>query len=91
VFPDGSFDGFVQLVQGTNRLRITALGDAAGRATLEREVRYVPPLEPDPAEIEAFRERLRARTAETDLGVRARQGESPEGLGRDLEVEVEEE
>jgi hypothetical protein len=54
-------------------------------------VRYVPPLEPDPAESEAFRERLRARTAETDLGVRARQGESPEGLGRDLEVEVEEE
>ena len=91
IFPDGSFDSLVRLQPGVNQIRIRALGDSGGRASVERTVTYVPSDTPDPEATEAFRDKLRARTLETRLGGEAQQG-SPgsETPSRELEIEVDE-
>jgi len=94
VFADGSFDAFVRLVQGANRVRVSALSDAGERVDLVRTIRFEPrePRDADEAaEFErrrsALLERLRARAAETELARRA--SEHPEPAVRDLELGVE--
>ena len=43
LFPDGSFDGLVELSEGTNRLRFTALAHNGSSDVAERRVRYSAP------------------------------------------------
>ena len=85
-FPDGSFDGIVPLQPGLNRLVVDALGPQDGAARWERQVEYVPSTKPDPSG-EATLERLRRRTLETELAVRARE-RSRSTQGQALELEA---
>jgi hypothetical protein len=68
VFPDGSFDGYVQLAAGDNRLRVTAVSEAGSERSLERLVRFDPSAPRDAAEAE----RLEAEVAEFKLELEAR-------------------
>jgi len=91
-FPDGSFDGFVQLVPGPNRLRVTAVAGDGARSTLHREVRFAPPAEgavPDAlrAEQRALLEELRRRTAEVELWAEVERGRAVQLRELDLEAE----
>jgi hypothetical protein len=61
----------VRLQNGENRIRVTARGDAGGEAVEERTVVFRPG-QADPAALEAFKEKLRARTIELELGRRTR-------------------
>ena len=80
VFPDGSFDGLVPLEPGENRIRVEARGIAGGHAVEERVIVYRPEDAGDATgQVEAFKEKLRSRTIETELARRRRK----------LEVEVE--
>jgi Mg-chelatase subunit ChlD/predicted aspartyl protease len=91
-FPDGSFDAFVPLIPGENRIEVTARGDAGGEARVEQLVLYHPtePSEGD-AELEAFRRELKTRTIETLLATRAMNAEEAEReVDRQLEIELEE-
>lgn len=86
VFPDGSFDALVPLREGENRIRVTARGDAGGEAVEERSVLFR--RSPEDAEsAQAFKEKLRLRTREVELGRRARQRPGP----RDIEITPEDE
>jgi len=71
-FPDGSFDGFVLLEEGVNRVRVDAIASDGRRATAERRVRYTPGQET--AGVEALLGELRRRTRETELWVELEQG-----------------
>lgn len=92
VFPDGSFDGYVRLVPGENRIEVRAgiAGDREARAT--RTVFFVAPESPSPADLEAaeaLRGDLRLRTIETELAVRA--GAQRRDSGRVLQIRGDEE
>jgi hypothetical protein len=87
IFPDGSFDGLVPLARGENRIRVTARGDAGGEAVEVRSVVYQPG-EADDASVEAFKEKLRLRTIEVELGRRARRVRDDEST-RELEIAPE--
>ncbi|HSJ98498.1 MAG TPA: vWA domain-containing protein [Myxococcota bacterium] len=65
-FPDGKFDGFVELVPGTNRLRIEAEASDGARAAVERRIAHEP-AGPDPAGAAALLEELRRRTREVEM------------------------
>ncbi len=86
VFPDGSFDGLVPLEPGTNRVVVTAHGDAGGVGRAEVLIEYLPisPAEA-PEQVDAFRRELEARTIETQLSQRRERADA----SRNLEVEVE--
>jgi hypothetical protein len=75
-FPDGTFDGFVELAEGRNRLRFAARGHDGAIHQVDRWVTYAPPIEPPqvsagpavpeaPAEDRLVQE-LRRRTAEIE-------------------------
>ncbi|MDJ0847939.1 MAG: VWA domain-containing protein [Myxococcota bacterium] len=71
-FPDGSFDGYVPLVRGSNRLRVTARGSQGQETHVERVVHFEPPArrgargrEEERWERERFARTLEERTAET--------------------------
>ena len=67
LLPDGFFDGFVPLIRGLNRLRVTARSRSGAVTTIERRVLFDPlKLEGDAEEGERFAERLRARRVETE-------------------------
>jgi hypothetical protein len=68
VFPDGSFDGYVQLAAGDNRIRATAVSEAGEERSLERLVRFDPSAPRDAAEAE----RLEAEVAQFKLELEAR-------------------
>jgi hypothetical protein len=72
--PDGSFDGYVKLRPGENRLRVTARGDAGGSASLERRVVYDDRLPPDPEELRRLQKTIELRTLEIELEREARAG-----------------
>ena len=71
-FADGSFDGYVPLVRGPNRLRVTARGSRGQERSVERIVHFEPPV---PRSVQAeirsqqeqqrFAQVLAERTAET--------------------------
>jgi hypothetical protein len=69
LFPDGSFDGFVPLERGANRLRVTAVSSKGGRASLERRVIYEPQASNGDLalEVERLRQLVRDRTIEVEL------------------------
>ena len=86
VFPDGSFDGLVPLEPGTNRVVVTAHGDAGGVGRAQVLIEYLPISAADaPEQVEAFQRKLQVRTIETELG---RRHERP-APSRELEVDVE--
>ena len=71
-FPDGSFDGYVPLLRGANRLRVTARGSRGQEVSMERTVHFEPPAfrsardrEKLAEEEERFARVLEERTEET--------------------------
>jgi hypothetical protein len=66
VRPDGSYDGWVRLRPGENRLRITAEGVEGGSATEERVVVY-DDSRPDPQELARIQKAIELRTLELEL------------------------
>jgi len=87
LFPDGSFDGFAPLSPGKNELRLTAVSQAGGRASITRTVTYEKTAA-DAAKLARFREELRVRAIETELYERARTKRA-ERLKKELEVTPE--
>jgi hypothetical protein len=78
-FPDGSFDGFVPLEPGANRVRVTALADDGSRGTVQREVVYRPAPGEElsaarQAEQRALLDELRRRTREVELWAEVERG-----------------
>ncbi len=102
-FADGSFDGYVPLVRGSNRLRVTARASGGQEISVERIVHFEPPdprgaraREAQRRERERFAEVLEERTAETRAlrDARARQRKRlqiriREEQTKRLELEVE--
>jgi len=83
-FPDGSFDGFVVLAEGVNRLRVEAIASDGRRASAERQVRYVSGDSGDGLQ-ELLRE-LRRRTRETMLWAELEEGRAEAVKELDLEL-----
>lgn len=72
-FADGSFEGYVPLVRGANRLRVTARGSRGHERSVERSVHFEPPAaastrekEQRQEEQQRFARALAERTAETE-------------------------
>lgn len=87
-FPDGRFDGFVELAPGANRIRVEATASDGARAAGERTVaRDGAP--PDPAAAEALLRELRRRTREVEL--RAEMERTRRVRTLELEIRVEDE
>jgi hypothetical protein len=90
---DGSFDGFVPLVSGLNRVRVTAIGIGGGRQVVERTVLYQPaPGQQQQVELEVSRLRqlLRDRTVEVELAAEIQRArEQRRQRQRDIRIEVE--
>ena len=82
-FPDGSFDGFVMLAEGDNRVRVTAVASDGRRATAERRVRYAKG-DAD-GDVEALLRELRRRTRETELWAELEHGRAAETV-KELEL-----
>ena len=69
VFADGSFDAYVPLAAGENRLFIQAITTDGEALVSERTVHYAP--SPGlPADLESLAQALRLRTLETELALR---------------------
>jgi hypothetical protein len=89
LFPDGSFDAYIRLSPGENRLRVTARMDDGREIHAERRVIYERPERPtaeDQARASALLESLRQRALETERAAAVRQRGA---LDRDLEIEPE--
>ncbi len=87
LFPDGSFDGYVRLAPGPNRLRVSARLHDGQEIAEERVVHYERPAKPDDADRTAARTLLRSlqlRTLETQ---RMSAGRRPARHSRQLEIE----
>lgn len=92
--PDGSFDGFVFLAQGENRIEVRVRDREERSATRDRIVTYRLPEPKDADQARRFDEegkllleRLRARTVETELVHEIEQARSGQGTqGRELEL-----
>ncbi len=97
VRPDGSFDGFVLLAPGENRLVVTASGDDGAIHSEERTVVFDrrPASNPDEAarfekRLEALRSSLEARRIETELVAEIRAARQAHNQGRgDLTLTIE--
>jgi hypothetical protein len=86
-FPDGKFDGFVELAPGPNRLRFEAEASDGARASGERQVLHAGTA--DPAASAALLEELRRRTREVEL--RAEMERTRRVRSLELEIRVEDE
>jgi Mg-chelatase subunit ChlD len=96
-FPDGTFDGFVELAEGRNRLRFSARGRDGSIHEVDRWVTFAPPIAPaqvsaGPAVSEAPAEdrlvqELRLRTAEIEAMAELERGR--EQQRKDVEVRAE--
>lgn len=96
IFPDGSFDAFLELVPGENRIVVTARGERGAEESVERRVFFDQREPVDEEEARRFEERLerlradlRLRTTESELYLQTRTGRGP-GQERELDVRVEE-
>jgi hypothetical protein len=92
---DGSFDGFVPLVTGRNRVRITAIGIGGGRTEIERIVMYEPGTgqrQQVELEVSKLRELLRQRAIEVELATEVQRARiQRRERQRQIELEVEKE
>jgi hypothetical protein len=94
LFPDGSFDGLVELSEGRNRLRFTALAHNGSRDVAERSVVYSEPgnltaeerVEHD-KRLALMVDELKERTQETEFMAEMAKRRPPQR--RELEVRVE--
>ncbi|MGI9431817.1 MAG: vWA domain-containing protein [Myxococcota bacterium] len=97
LFPDGSFDGMVELSEGPNRLRFTALAHNGSRDVAERRVLYAEPenltaeerLEHD-KRIGLMVEELKGRTQETEFMAEMAKRRPPQRRELDVRVGAEE-
>jgi uncharacterized protein YegL len=84
VFPDGSFDAYLPLAHGANRIEVIATVAGGGEVRETRTVFYEKPEVPTRDELEAaakLRDRLRDRTIETRLAAEVRNaGRARRGL-----------
>jgi hypothetical protein len=84
VFPDGSFDAYLPLAHGANRIEVIATIAGGGEVRETRTVFYEKPEVPTRDELEAAakrRDRLRDRTIETRLAAEVRNaGRARRGL-----------
>lgn len=94
LFPDGSFDGMVELAEGANRLRFTALAHNGSRDVAERSVVYAEPENLTAADrlerekrLALMVDELQGRTQETQFMAEMAKRRPPQG--RELEVRVE--
>jgi hypothetical protein len=94
VFPDGSFDGFVELAPGENHLLFVAKARDGTEVSVVREVTCLSDPDgtgggkgPDRERIRALLDELRRRTRETALWAEVERGRSAQRL--DLEIEPE--
>lgn len=85
-FPDGRFDGFVELAPGPNRLRVEAVASDGARATAERTIRRTAGT-PDPQRLEALLDELRRRTLEVELRAEMERTRRVRSIEFDLRVE----
>lgn len=90
-FPDGSFDAFLPLEPGTNRLRVLAVAADGTRAVARREIAFRPPAGGDlsealRAEQRALLDELRRRTREVELWAEIERGRAVPL--RELELEA---
>lgn len=70
IFPNGSFDGYVPLAPGENRVTITAVMDDGERLSTTRTVHFERPAHPTPSDelaAQALRENLQDRKVEIEL------------------------
>jgi hypothetical protein len=93
LFPDGSFDAYVPLVPGQNRIAITASVEGGRSLAAERTVHFERPQAPtaeDERAAEALRQEIETRGVELELlaEIRRRRERAPPTT-RELEVEVE--
>ncbi len=92
-FEDGSFDGFVSLRQGRNHLRTEIQLNDGATISREFQIHYRGAQPPRSARSsERFLEELRARTLETRLARRAKQGAAPRRTAaptRTVEIEAQ--
>ncbi len=91
LFPDGTFDGYVPLVAGDNRLRVTVRAEGGGVRELERTVRFeqtAGDTAVSRARLEALLAEIRLRTLETQLAAEVRVRRQ-RALARQLEIKVE--
>jgi len=86
-FPDGSFDAFVELAPGINRIRIAVRTTNGLTAADERVVTRTTEAEGDAAAQAALLEELRRRTRETEIWVQIERERRAPKL--DLEIRVE--
>jgi hypothetical protein len=93
-FPDGSFDGVVELAEGANQLRFTALAHNGSRDIAERNVVYTEPTNLTDAErlehekrISLMVDELKDRTRETEFLTEMARRRPPQG--RDVQVRAE--
>jgi tetratricopeptide (TPR) repeat protein len=93
---DGSFDGFVQLEPGENRIEVIADLGQGESVRAERRIFYERPVAPTPehqAEVLALLEQMKARTKAIELAAeirearRARAGATIQTRGIEIEVE----
>jgi len=102
-FPDGTFDAFVELAPGENRIEVSAAVEGREPLVVTRSVVYAPAPRGDPAaksELAQLVKVLELRSVETQLARRVRAAEAaiPEASEasaslqhRDLEIRVQEE
>lgn len=91
VFPDGSFDGYLDLLKGRNEIQVTATLDDGETVSTLRVLYFDPRAARDAAEMKRIvelRKHLSDRPLETDLGTRVKQHR--EKPTKELEVRVEE-
>jgi tetratricopeptide (TPR) repeat protein len=92
VFPDGSFDGYVPLVEGKNVIAIAASFEGGRSLAATRTVHFGRPAEPtdrDHREEERLRQELETRGVELELLAEIRRRRlHPGQTSRELEVEV---
>jgi hypothetical protein len=89
VFPDGSFDAYLPLASGANRIEVIATVAGGGEVRETRTVFYEKPEVPTKDDLEAaaeLRDRLRNRRLESKLAAEARDGG---GVRPELVVESE--
>lgn len=81
VFPNGSFDGYVPLAEGKNRITITGVMEGGEKLSATRTVYYERPKSPSPADelaAEELRETLQDRKVEIELLAEMRRASPPQ-------------